>query len=251
MDLIDLTFRGRPFIILGRFLRGKQTVAKILYTDNGQRTTLAQYLVDGAKRRRKGDAMKALIVLCMIALVGCGTVEIPSNLASTATETSTSTATATSTSTAADPRQGGTTVEVTTQTTVEIDNSAAADAGSGSANSRLVKFADGSYGNFFDDGTFDHGYSAELDETAPASCMYATPDCSGTCYVEHRPAQSSIFGNGSAMWLASGDETDRGQMVTCSTWNNGQCVAKVRTVEHSYQLQMGWTAPAGESGAAQ
>lgn len=200
--------------------------------------------------------MKSIALIFALATTACGIdtskLAADSTLKDQGTDTSTGTGTSASTDApAADPRQAGTTVSVQTQTTVTVTTGAGPAAASapagGAANSQLLTFADGAYGWFFADGSFDRGAELVQGQQAPAYCHFEAPACEGRCIIDSLPAKDSLFTNGSAYFRAYETETDLGRTVVASLWQGGHCQAAVKTLAHAYSPAHSWVLDAGDS----
>lgn len=156
---------------------------------------------------------------------------------------------------AADQSQPQTTVKVHTETDVEITTGGSSTASNGKLAQddgsiragQLLRFADGAFGWFFADGSFDRGAALAHGQEAPAYCRFEAPDCEGRCIIDSLPAKDSLFTNGAAFFRAYETETDLGRTVVASIWMGGACQAQVKTLAHAYSPNHSWVLDAGDS----
>lgn len=198
--------------------------------------------------------MKSIALIFALATTACGIDGSKLAADSTLKDQGTGTDTGTATSVATSPAASGTTVHVQTTTTTTVDVSTGNQPDSAGnapvtapATSTELTFADGAYGWFFADGSFDRGSELVQGEQAPAYCRFEAPDCEGRCVIDSLPAKDSLFTNGTAYFRAWETETDMGRLVVASVWQGGHCEAAVKTLAHSYSPAHSWVLDAGDS----
>lgn len=188
-------------------------------------------------------------LLALVLLPACG-IDTSKLAQQQSTGTSTGASTGTMTEQAERPAgaAGETTVTVHTETDVTVTVGGAGRApASAATEGTLLRFADGAFGWFFADGSFDHGAALVRGQQAPAFCRFEAPGCEGRCVVDALPAKDALFTNGAAFFRAYETETDLGRTVVASIWRGGRCEAEVKTLQHAYSPTHAWVLDAGDS----